>query len=337
MKNYVYFSTLCAILLISSLHVRAQASMPEDEKPHGEPIIRIFTNFHTGIFSEDDDAAFEIRRAYFGYRYFLTPRYEIALKLDIGSPNDASEYSLLRRFAYFKNAYLRYKYKKLTTQFGIVDVYSFSLQEAYWAHRYIEKSFMDEFEFGPAADLGWSISYEFTDRVNADFGIYNGEGYTKLQADNAFKAGLGVSVFPLKGLVLRVYGDYIRNGAVQTTFAGFAGYKYRDKFIGGVEYNYQMNNNYSEGQDKYGYSAYGSWNFTSNWQVFARFDQVYSNVLPDEEQPWDLASDGSRMIGGIQYSPIRQVKIALNYQDWVPYAKNAANASYLYLNFEYKY
>ncbi len=337
MKNYQYFFTLTIFLLTIPFLAGAQEEGQDDFRPHGSPIIKVFTNFHTSVMSDKEDAAFEIRRAYFGYRYQPGAHFEIALKLDIGSPNDASEYSLLRRFAYFKNAYLRYTAGRLTTQVGIIDVYAFGEQEDYWGHRYIQKSFMDEYGFSPAADLGWSIAYRFHDMVSADFGIYNGEGYTKLQDDNAFKTALGVSIFPVKDLIVRVYGDYMKKGPVQLTMGGFAGYKFRDKLTAGVEYDYQLNYNNGDGKDKYGYSVYGSWDFTPNWQVFARYDQVYSNSLPDEDQPWDLASDGSGLIGGVQYSPIRQVKIALNYQDWVPYAANAGNDAYIFLNFEYKY
>lgn len=336
MKKRYFFSTLFAILLITSPIFAQDGGDDVAFKAHGKPILKVFTNFHTSLTEDIDESGFEIRRAYFGYKYYLTPNYEISVKLDIGSPNDVSEYSLARRFAYFKNAYLKYTWKNLSTQFGIIDVNQFVAQEKYWAHRYIEKSFMDEFRFGPKADLGWNIKYKFCRLFSADFGIYNGEGYTKLQSDNAFKPGLGLSFFPIKGLILRVYGDYIKKGAVQTTIAGFVGYQYNDKFIGGVEYNYQFNYRYYDGQDRYGYSVYGSYNITQHWQLFARFDQVYSNLLPGEDEPWALAIDGSKIIGGVQYSPIKNINIALNYQDWVPYANNMNGLSYIFLNFEFK-
>ncbi len=335
MKKHYLLSTILIILLIS-FNARSQDSANEGFKPYGKPILKIFTNFHSSITKGLDNSGFEIKRAYFGYQYNLSKNFEIALKLDIGSPNDASEYSLLRRFAYFKNAYVKYKWDKLSTQFGIIDVFQFAIQEKYWAHRYISKSFMDEYRFGPKADLGWNITYNFADFISADFGFYNGEGYTKLQADNAFKGGLGISVFPLNGLIVRVYGDMIKKGVYRKSISGFVGYKYKNKFIGGVEYNYQFNFNYEDGQDKYGYSVYGSYYLFKKWQLFARFDQVYSNILQLDDQPWDLERDGSAITAGVEFSPIRQVKIALNYQDWVPYAKNINNEAYIFLNFEYK-
>lgn len=335
MKIGYLFSTILLTLLISFNSV-SQELDNEEFKPHGKPILKIFTNFHTGVTEGLDDAGFEIKRAYFGYQYYLSKNFEVALKLDIGSPNDASEYSLLRRFAYFKNAYVRYKWDKLMTQFGIIDVFQFAIQEKYWAHRYIGKSFMDEYKFGPKADLGWNITYKFNDFIHADFGFYNGEGYTKLQADNAFKGGLGISVFPVKGLIVRVYGDAIRKSVYRKTISGFIGYKFKDKIIAGAEYNHQFNFSYQDGQNRYGYSLYASYYLFKKWQLFARFDQVYSNILEGDEEPWDLEQDGSAITGGLEYSPIRQVKIALNYQDWAPYAKNMTYTGYLFLNFEYK-
>lgn len=335
MIKHKLLSTILFILLISYFGY-SQDTINRSFKLRGKPILKVYTNFHTGISENADKAGFEIKRAYFGYSYELSRNFQVALKLDIGSPNDASEYSLLRRFAYFKNAYIRYNWNNLSTQFGIIDVYLFSMQEIYWAHRYISKSFMDEYRFGPKADLGWTISYSFNKYLLADFGIYNGEGYTKLQDDNAFKGGFGISVFPVKGLVVRLYGDAIKKGVYQNTVAAFVGYKYKDKFIGGLEYNQQFNFNYIEGQDKYGYSLYGSYYLLPKWQVFARFDQVYSNIPAGNDQPWDLEMDGSSLTGGIEYSPIRHVKIALNYQDWAPYARNMGNEAFVFLNFEFR-
>ena len=336
MKKKCYlFSTILLMMLIS-LHMISQEASDDEFKPHGSPIVKVYTNFHYGLTEADNRAGFEIRRAYLGYDYTFTPNWEMAVKLDIGSPNDASAFTLNRRFAYFKNAYLKYTYKKMMTQFGIIDVYQFKTQETYWAHRYIWESFLDRYKFGPSADLGWNIIYKFADFISADLGIYNGEGYSKIQNDNAFKLGLGVSVFPVKGLIVRMYADAIEKGVYQSTLAGFVGYKLDNRFIGGVEYNYQFNSDYRDGEDRYGYSLYGSYYFLKKWQAFARYDQLYSNILAGAESPWDLEQDGSAVIGGIEYSPIRQVKIALNYQDWVPYAKNLDKLSYIYLNFEYK-
>jgi hypothetical protein len=136
--------------------------------------------------------------------------------------------------------------------------------------------------------------------------------------------------------MVRFYGDYIKKGVIQSTLSGFIGYQFKEKFLGGVEYNYQFNYKFNDGENKDGYSLYGLYNFTEHWQIFARYDQVFSNTLPGDDQPWALAFDGSAIIGGIQYSPIKQIKIALDYQDWVPYARNMKNLAFIFLNFEFE-
>jgi hypothetical protein len=59
-----------------------------------------------------------------------------------------------------------------------------------------------------------------------------------------------------------------------------------------------------------------------------------SNAPPGFAQPWNLVDDGSAIIAGIQFQPIDQVKLALNYQYWVPFAANMGNLSYIFINLE---
>ena len=60
-----------------------------------------------------------------------------------------------------------------------------------------------------------------------------------------------------------------------------------------------------------------------------------SSNMPDETTiPWNLTEDGSSIIGGLEYSPVKQVKLALDYQDWFPYAQNEDNEQLIYLNLE---
>ena len=59
-----------------------------------------------------------------------------------------------------------------------------------------------------------------------------------------------------------------------------------------------------------------------------------SNVPEGGIVPWHLAEDGSALITGIQFIPVKGIKMALNYQDWVPSAVNMPNRSYIYLDLE---
>ena len=116
-------------------------------------------------------------------------------------------------------------------------------------------------------------------------------------------------------------------------FSGFAGYRIKHFRIG-AEYNHQLNYKFNNGHNRYGYSLYSTYSFSDQWEIFARYDQLYSNILPDEEVPWNLDKDGRALIAGVQFTPIRYVHLALNYQDWVQYAQNGNSDPFLYLNIE---
>ncbi|MCD4664114.1 MAG: hypothetical protein K8R68_02510, partial [Bacteroidales bacterium] len=247
---------------------------------------------------------------------------------------DLSDFSLIRRYAYFKNAYVRYKRNKLTTYFGIIDILHFKMQEKYWAHRYIDKSFNDRYHFGFKADLGCQIIYDWAKWISTDFTLMNGEGYTKLQRDNTLKAGIGISIFPIKNIVTRVYYDLSEKSIIQSSLATFIGYKIKDKVIAGLEYNFRFNENFTENHDRQGYSVYLSYFPLNKLQIFGRFDKVSSRILENEQNPWNLAKDGSAIIAGIEFSPIKYIKIALDYQDWFPIAENEPNMQFIFLDLE---
>ena len=72
--------------------------------------------------------------------------------------------------------------------------------------RYVMKSFQDEYKYGSSADLGLSASYQWADWIATDVILVNGEGYKKIQVDDGLNYGVGVTLTPVKGLSVRLYG-----------------------------------------------------------------------------------------------------------------------------------
>ncbi len=325
------YSVLLLLGLLSFPGLKAQE---QEEPPPGKLSARIYTHFNWSLDSDDPSSAFEVKRAYFGYSRTLSDHFSAEVKLDIGSPDDVSEFSLIRRYTYFKNAYVSYQAGSVKTWFGLFDMLQFKVQEKFWGYRYLYKSFMDEYSFGPSADLGAGIQYTPSKLISADLILSNGEGYKNLQFDNVYKVGAGLTLNPLPGLTLRAYyAIHTKKEAPQMTFSGFVGYRLEKWRIGG-EYNFQRNYRFNEDHNRYGYSAYSTFVISEKWEVFARYDHLFSNILPEEEIPWNLSRDGSAMLGGVQYTPIRYLHLSLNYQDWVEYASNGGSEPFLYLNIE---
>ncbi len=302
----------------------------------GETQLKIFSNFHNQLNHEVPESGFEIRRAYLGYKTPLENHFSTEIKIDIGSPDDESDYSRLKRYAYFKIANLVYQKNSLRWTFGLTGTYIFDLQESFWGYRYIRKSFMDEYDFGSSADLGTTIEYQFSDWLTVDYSLMNGEGYTSLQSDEVFKNGMGITLTFFDELISRFYADLMAKENNETTLAGFIGYRYKDKARLGIEYNHKFNFLNTKNHELYGYSIYGTYIINDKIELFGRYDQLYSNIISNNPMPWNIASDESAITSGIQYQLIPQIKVSLNYQDAYPYAADQENQSFIYINFEYK-
>ena len=334
-SNYIVMKQLLTLLLLMPVFpfVCGQDSIPEEPKP-GVVSAKIYTHFNYNLNPDDNPStAFEVKRAYFGYKRQLDKHFSAEVKLDIGSVDDDSDFALIRRYAYFKNAYVSYSTGNIKTWFGLMDMLQFKVQEKFWGYRYIYRSYMDEYRFGSSADLGAGIQYSPSKKITTDLVLSNGEGYKSLQFDNVYRLGAGLTLYPTENLVIRGYYTIHTSEVHQMIFSGFLGYRYK-KFRIGAEYNHQLNYNFNEDYDRFGYSIYSTFILSEKWEIFARYDQLYSNILPEDDQPWNLGNDGSAIISGIQFAPIKYVNLSLNYQDWVEYAENGSTEPYLYLNVE---
>ncbi len=327
---------LVIVFLLISLFGWSQEKEKKKYFLNGKPIGTIYADVYSGINQGENPTGFEIRRAYLGYQFDLDEDFSAKLVLDIGSPNDASDYLLEKRFAYFKYAFVQYKKGKFTTRFGIIPTALFKVQEKVWGHRYIAKTVTDAQRMGSSADLGVSLNYEAFKSLSFDLSVLNGEGYSNIQNDNSYKLGLGVTAKPWKGLTLRMYGDIIEKGASQISWVNFIAYNWKNKIIAGFEYAKQYNYKNVANQDLTVWSAYVSYNMTKKWQLFGRFDQVTSNVIESYFDPWHFARDGSYALGGVQFIPHKKVKLAVNYKAWLPPSSDFKNEQFIYLNLEFK-
>ncbi len=312
--------------LLACVGFTAQAENAKIEEPKGKAIIQVFGNFHTGFGEERNDRGFELQRSYLGYEYKLGKGLSVKGVMDIGKSSDISDY---QRIAYIKNALVSWKTGNFTLNGGLISTTQFNFQEKFWGYRYIMKSFQDEYKFGSSADLGISVTYKFADWVSADAIIANGEGYKKIQKNDGLNYGLGLTLTPIKGFQIRLYGGLNEsdtdNKADIVNLAGFAGYKC-DKFSIGAEYNHMMNASNQKGNDQYGYSAYGSVKVAKFADIYARYDDIYS------KNNWNISKDESAAILGAQFKLGKYVKIAPNIRMNIPKADGLNPAYSAYVN-----
>ena len=312
--------------LIACIGITTQAQDAKVEEPKGKAIVQVFGNFHSGFGANNDDRGFELERSYLGYEYKLGDGLSVKGVMDIGKSSDVSDY---QRIAYIKNALVSWKKGNFTLNGGLISTTQFNFQEKFWGYRYIMKSFQDQYKFGNSADLGISASYKFADWVSADAIIVNGEGYKKVQKNDGLNYGLGVTLTPVKGFQVRLYGGLNESGQEGkddiVNMAAFAGYKC-EKFTIGAEYNYMQNASNKNDADQYGYSVFASAKVSKKAEVYARFDELYS------KNDWNIAKDEQATIIGAQFKLGKYVKVAPNFKMNKPKADGADNKYSAYVS-----
>lgn len=293
--------------------------------------MRIFSNFHSTFTDSESASAFEINRVYLGYAYNFSPNFSALATIDMANPGTGG----LEMDAYIKNAYLSYRYEKLTAGFGLIGTTQFKTQEDFWGYRYIEKSFQDLAGFGSSADLGLSVSYRFSDALSADVIVMNGEGYKKLEADSTLRTGIGLSLTPTGKLTGRVYYDFSSKDETLSTLALFAGYA-TERFSLGGEFNKQWNNKFLKDHDLQGYSFYTTFKASDRIRLFARYDRLESGRTDGTSEDWNISKDGDRYLAGMEYSPLKGLKFSPNFRGWNPALGGEPFSASFYLNCEIK-
>jgi hypothetical protein len=342
-----YKSLLSLLLIALSLNVFSQ----EQEKPKeqakeeskfkisGKPIIKVFANYNSNLGGNESVEAFDalqIKRAYLGYKATLSENYSVKLVMDVG------ENSGLYR-AYLKAASLNYKKGKIAYSVGMISTKQFKVQEKFWGYRYIRKSFQDQYKYGASADLGLSVDYRITKNILVDAIFVNGLGYKAVLPSGTYKGGLGLTL-DFNSLIFRAYYDIrAKSYAQEQNIATFIGYKFKDKFRIGAEYNYRISNKFNPDHDLFGYSVYATYIINKKFEIFARYDNSQSNVVqktvigPDVPlTQWNIDRDGQTAMGGIQYKPIKRIKISANYRRVTSAVADIEGANWIFLNLEFK-
>lgn len=320
----------CIILLLGAEICSAQKA---EQDFSGKAILTLFTNYKAGLGEKKDVSGFNIDRAFIGYEGFLPKGFSAKVVMNTETVDDGE--GNIKFNAYLKNAQVDWRGNGFFLSAGLVNLRQFSEQENFWGHRYVFKSFQEQYGITFCEDIGILAGYSFSPVISADLAFTNGEGRRFKNMDNRYKYGAGVTVKPLEGLILRIYGDihdvpeYLEDSSLQQdkqySIAAFAGYgnKY---FSVGAEYNRVYNYKFGPGTDANGYSAYVTVNILPGMHLYGRFD-MFENAGKT-----DLPGEGHAIVAGFEYSPIRQIRISPNFQSMK--AKNGKSENYILLSVE---
>lgn len=284
-----------------------------------------------------------MERAYLGYEYQFSPAWSTTVILDAQQGN-----SLSIERVFVKNAFAKYHRDGLTIMAGIVPTVQGTLAESNWGYRYVAKSFYDLNGFGQTADLGIYAKYDINDMFSADLSVLNGEGFRRIQMDNDFLYGAGLTFKPYKEFTLRVYGD-INTHRDTITYADtmqsmkknlqvFAGYDGKH-FRLGADYNWQWGSNLLKGQVLNGLSIYATGKITPKFNIFARYDKGYAKdkivINPTTgaiglAENWSTINNDQDIFLGVEYRINKLISLAPAIQYHI-FADNT-NKMYAYLS-----
>lgn len=334
-KQFLFLS----ILFITSLSMMAQTEKT-NFVPSGAPLFKIFWNYTNDLTPNTaKKSAFALDRAYFGYKYDFSSAISAKVIFDVGNDAALSAYT-----AYLKAAQLDWKVANgVKLSMGMIGLKQFSDQEDFWGYRYMYKTFGDQNGFSSAADLGVNAEFSLAKNLKLNVLVVNGEGYKSVESTGNQKIGGSLVYTPIKGLTTKVYFDSqsATDKKSITSLALFAGYKAADWRLG-AEYNTLANGTdfktFSADQTKLnklnGVSFYGAYSINKKLEVVGRFDQMKSNTLTGASTAWN-SKDGNLIIAGLQYAPVKGLKLALNYQGYNFAQSGLTDTSKILLNAEF--
>jgi hypothetical protein len=303
----------------------------------GKPFAEIFTNFHYNLDDTSKTTGFGLDRVYVGYNYTPEGNFSAMIILNLGNPEDLAAGSVPKRYAYFREASVKYTKDRLTLNFGMVNTRFEDFQQGFWGKRYLGSEYQAIYGYCSVADLGVVVDYQLNDLIKINFSLLNGEGYTNVQIDNSLRTAIGIIINTPDNAVFKIYGDINKPGGVwQTTMLAFAGFK-NDRFSFGAEASYKSNLDSLYGHNVWGISGTGSIFLNEKSEIFGRYDYTASVVMPGEDFQWDYSKDETYFIGGIQHIFSDNLKMALNYRRTNPYESGKQTTNAIYLNAAFRF
>ena len=255
--------------------------------------------------------------------------------LNVQNPSKEGAYYTM----FLKFASLKWKVnEKLSLEGGAILQNHYITQERFWGLRYVAQTFQDMYWFIPSSDLGFIAYYKINDKFSFDAALTNGEGPRVNQdALGKVKFAGGFDYNPSTVIKCRIYYHNKQSGennaVTEQLFSAFVGVKLTHRSRIGGEFNYMSNLKSVIDLNSYGFSIYGAYSFSNAFELFARFDRLIYDI--PAENPVFIFRNGYNLIGGVSYSPVKDVNLSFNYQGWLPDKNTSQNGIFLSMEFKF--
>ncbi|PXY02016.1 hypothetical protein DF185_05040 [Marinifilum breve] len=352
MKRYY----VVALLLLCSSIVSAQAekNIYSFDFSKLKPIVQVFGTAKYDVSNDKSD--YTIGRAHLGFQYQFNEQWSAKLVVDRGRPTHLENMMIIDENgdelqivpSYKEGSYYTMFLKFASLKWQVNDNFSleggailqnhYITQEKFWGFRYVAQTFQDMYWHISSTDLGFMARYKLNDVISFDAAITNGEGSRVNQDEYGkvkYAAGLDVNVS--KSVKGRLYYYNKQSGfegaETEQMYSFFLGLKPSTKYQIGTEVNYMENLKNVDNARSYGVSLYGKYSMSKQSKLFVRYDKLMNEGTSSGLQ---IPLDGNAIIAGIEYSPLKNIHLSLNYQGWIADEVSSENKDQILLSMEFK-
>lgn len=287
------------------------------------------TGAPNGSKNSDSGAGFNLKRFYLTFNQQFNKMFSARFRTDVESFGGASghpnAYSV-----YVKNAWVKAKFNNaFALQVGIADLPWIPYVENLYGYRYVEHVLIDRTHYGTSADMGVQAMGKLADgKIDYQMAIVNGGGYHNLKRTKTVDFTGRVGFHPTSHITFALGGRVGKNGNDQyntahsstprtaTRLDGVLAYVSKSVRVGASGFwakNFQSNEILGTvASDKaYGVSGWASYVLPfakHQWSIFGRYDYVRPHNKTNSAMKDQYAN------AGVQYQPVKPLKIALVYK-----------------------
>ncbi len=290
----------------------------------------IFANIFTGAYYNFNtikpNAGFELSTALLGYKFENSKNISFTLIYDVTRTTnginvyDSSDTKLSVLYfegskytAFLKMAEIKWKFaKNFSLSAGeLLNEQYLTVQDKYWAHRYVMVTMQELYKMANPADFGMRIEYRNPQKLAFSVGANNGNGPFRYQdAESVIEYTSNLEIFYVKNLLIKTFialtpATIEAENNLKTAFSGFISYKI-NKYNIGFEYSNTKNPEFIN-KIYSGTSAFILYQLTPKYELFGRYDYVDNSPV---------ASYENIFVGGIQFTPESNLFLSVNYRYW---------------------
>ena len=290
------------------------AAQADDDTTIGGKMYADFSNISqdkNGTTTDADGLGFDVKRFYLVIDHKFDDMWSANLTTDFNYVSNDSETQL-----FVKKAYVQAKFNDwFIVRGGSAYMPWIPFVESWYGYRYIEPTITDRLKFANSADWGVHAQSVTSGMFNYALSVVNGAGYKNPSRSSGMDWEGRVGFQPVSGLMFALGGysgdrglDVQSAPSIHTAsrWDAMAAYK-GGPFRLGVEYFSADNWNQvaKAASDKSdGWSVFGSFNFSRDWAVFARYDKT--NLSKD----LDPTAKDSYYNAGVEWAVRKGIRIS---------------------------